>query len=89
MSQPQHPVQPYPKRPVTRVPLTTTQHIAHMLGTIFTFGLWGIVWLIRAMQGNKVWADVPNPKFGYYPHPPPAPWRYGPVPPPPVQPPQS
>ena len=60
-------LQPYPKRPVIRVPLTTTQHIAHLIGTLVTFGLWGIVWLIRGMQGNKIWADVPNPRFGYYP----------------------
>ena len=71
MNQPQ----PYPKRPVTRVPLTSGQHILHLILTLFTFGLWGIVWLIRGLQGNKIWADVPNPRFGYYP-----PQPYGPMP---------
>ena len=61
------PSQPYPKRPMTRVPLTANQHILHLILTLFTFGLWGIVWAIRGMQGNKIWADVPNPRYGYYP----------------------
>jgi hypothetical protein len=34
-------------------PLTTGQHILHLLLTIVTAGVWGIVWIIRAMQGNK------------------------------------
>ena len=34
-------------------PLTTNQHILHLLLTICTAGLWGIVWIIRASQGNK------------------------------------
>jgi hypothetical protein len=39
--------------PPTRVPLTANQHILHLLLTVFTFGLWGIVWFIRAMVGNR------------------------------------
>lgn len=39
--------------PVNRVPLTTNQHILHLLLTVFTGGLWGIVWIIRAGQGNR------------------------------------
>lgn len=42
-----------PAAPPAR-PLTTNQHILHLLLTIFTGGLWGIVWIIRAVQGNKV-----------------------------------
>lgn len=36
-----------------REPLTTSQHILHLLLTIFTAGLWAPVWIIRAVQGNK------------------------------------
>jgi hypothetical protein len=35
-----------------RVPLTAGQHILHLLLTVFTFGLWAPVWLIRAWRGN-------------------------------------
>ena len=41
-----------PPRP-QRTPLTTNQHILHLLLTIFTAGLWAPVWIIRAMQGNR------------------------------------
>jgi len=37
-----------------RAPLTTNQHILHLLLTVFTAGLWGIVWFIRAWQCNRV-----------------------------------
>jgi hypothetical protein len=37
-----------------RAPLTTNQHILHLLLTVVTAGLWGIVWFIRAWQGNRV-----------------------------------
>jgi len=37
-----------------RGPLTAGQHILHLLLTVFTGGLWAPVWIIRAMQGNKV-----------------------------------
>ena len=36
-----------------RVPLTTNQHILHLILTIVTGGLWGVVWAIRAGQGNR------------------------------------
>ena len=36
-----------------RTPLTTNQHILHLLLTVFTCGLWLPVWIIRAMQGNR------------------------------------
>lgn len=35
-----------------RTPLTTSQHILHLILTVLTGGLWGIVWLIAAMRGN-------------------------------------
>lgn len=34
-------------------PLTTTQHILHLLLTIFTGGLWAPVWIICAVRGNR------------------------------------
>lgn len=37
-----------------RVPLTTNQHILHLLLTVFTGGLWSAVWITRAVQGNRV-----------------------------------
>lgn len=37
----------------TREPLTASQHILHLLLTVFTAGLWAPVWIIRAVQGNK------------------------------------
>jgi hypothetical protein len=36
-----------------RVPLTTNQHILHLLLTVLTCGLWLPVWIIRANQGNR------------------------------------
>jgi hypothetical protein len=36
-----------------RVPLTPGQHILHLILTVCTGGLWGIVWIIRAAQGNR------------------------------------
>jgi len=36
-----------------RTPLTTGQHILHLLLTVFTAGLWLPVWIIRASQGNR------------------------------------
>jgi hypothetical protein len=38
--------------PPRRVPLTSGQHILHLLLTVLTGGLWGIVWFIRAWRGN-------------------------------------
>ena len=40
------------EKPV-RVPLTASQHILHLLLTIFTAGLWLPVWIIRAIRGNR------------------------------------
>ena len=37
-----------------RVPLTTNQHILHLLLSVFTFGLWLPVWFVRAWRGNTV-----------------------------------
>ena len=37
-----------------RVPLTASQHILHLLLTVFTCGLWAPVWFIRAWRGNPV-----------------------------------
>jgi hypothetical protein len=38
-------------------PLSASQHILHLLLTVFTAGLWAPVWIVRAVQGNKrmVW----------------------------------
>lgn len=36
-----------------RTPLTTNQHILHLILTLVTCGLWGIVWIVRAVQGNR------------------------------------
>lgn len=35
-----------------RAQLTASQHILHLLLTVFTGGLWAPVWLVRAMNGN-------------------------------------
>jgi hypothetical protein len=43
-----------------RVPLTAGQHILHLLLTVLTGGLWGIVWAIRSAQGNRPWHWVPD-----------------------------
>jgi hypothetical protein len=43
-----------------RTLLTTSQHILLLLLTVFTGGLWGIVWIIRGVQGNKAWLWVPD-----------------------------
>jgi hypothetical protein len=40
-----------------REPLTTTQHILHLLLTVFTGGLWAPVWIVRARRGNRVWSE--------------------------------
>ena len=39
-----------------RTSLTANQHILHLLLTICTGGLWLPVWVIRGIQGNKVYA---------------------------------
>jgi hypothetical protein len=36
-----------------RRPLDTSQHILHLLLTIFTGGLWLPVWIILAIRGNR------------------------------------
>jgi hypothetical protein len=38
--------------PVRRVPLTASQHILHLLLSVFTGGLWLPVWFVRAWRGN-------------------------------------
>jgi hypothetical protein len=42
------------ERAPARAPLTTSQHILHLLLTIFTVGLWAPVWFVRAWRGNPV-----------------------------------
>ena len=44
---------PQSLRPTVRVPLTTSQHILHLLLTVFTAGLWAPVWLYLAIRGNR------------------------------------
>jgi hypothetical protein len=34
-------------------PLTTSQHILHLLLTVFTAGLWLPVWIWLAIRGNR------------------------------------
>ena len=43
-------------------PLSASQHILHLLLTVFTAGLWAPVWIIRASQGNKrrIWGPAPQ-----------------------------
>ena len=36
-----------------REPLSASQHILHLLLTVFTAGLWAPVWIIRSGQGNR------------------------------------
>jgi hypothetical protein len=66
-----------PQRPPTvKAPLTSGQHILHLLLSVFTLGLWIPVWVIRAAQGNQVpvapvppsWAGQP-PQQWQQPHP--------------------
>jgi hypothetical protein len=47
-------------------PLSASQHILHLLLTVFTAGLWAPVWIVRAMQGNKrmVWEPERPPQPG-------------------------
>ena len=42
----------YAREADKREPLTATQHILHLLLTIFTGGLWIPVWIVRAYRGN-------------------------------------
>jgi hypothetical protein len=43
-----------PARPMpVKTPLTASQHILHLLLTVFTFGLWAPVWIIRSARGNQ------------------------------------
>jgi hypothetical protein len=42
----------YWQRP-QRTPLTTNQHILHLLLTVFTGGLWLPVWIILGIRGNR------------------------------------
>jgi hypothetical protein len=44
---------PPPAARAARTPLTTSQHILHLLLTVVTAGLWLPVWIIRAVQGNR------------------------------------
>jgi len=47
----------YAANPGARVPgnrpLTTGQHILHLLITVFTAGLWAPAWFYLAMRGNR------------------------------------
>ncbi len=43
-----------------RTPLTASQHILHLLLTVFTAGLWVPVWIIRAIQGNRIPVEPPQ-----------------------------
>lgn len=44
--------------PARRVPLTASQHILHLLLSVFTGGLWLPVWFVRAWRGNPPPAEV-------------------------------
>lgn len=36
-----------------KIPLTASQHILHLLLTVFTGGLWAPVWIFRSASGNR------------------------------------
>jgi hypothetical protein len=44
-----------------RVPLTTNQHILHLLLTVFTAGLWAPVWFYLAVQGTRTGTRTVTP----------------------------
>ena len=46
-------VKPDQVQPLAREPLTTNQHILWLLVTVFTGGLGGIGWFVRARTGNR------------------------------------
>ena len=46
-------VRPDQPVPVTRMPLTASQHILHLLLTVFTAGLWLPVWIFLGIRGNR------------------------------------
>ena len=47
------PVGGYTPQPLHAGPLTTQQHILHLLLTVFTAGLWLPVWIWLAVRGNR------------------------------------
>jgi hypothetical protein len=51
---------PEPVPRPARTPLTAGQHILHLLLTVFTFGLWIPVWIMRAIQGNRAPVTPPQ-----------------------------
>ncbi|HEX7163343.1 MAG TPA: hypothetical protein VF223_19160 [Trebonia sp.] len=56
--------------PPPKIPLTASQHILHLLLTVFTAGLWAPVWIARAAGGNR----PPAPQY----RPPPQPGSHRP-----------
>ena len=44
-----------------RTPLTASQHILHLLLSVFTCGLWVPVWIFRAIAGNSPAGQPPLP----------------------------
>lgn len=48
-----------------KVSLTASQHILHLLLTVFTGGLWLPVWIILAIRGNH--ATPPPQQWGAHP----------------------
>lgn len=42
----------------TRMPLTTNQHILHLLISVFTAGLWLPVWIILSAVGNRTYPSA-------------------------------
>lgn len=53
--------------PMVKTPLTTSQHILHLLLSVLTLGLWIPVWIIRAISGNMQAAPPPQPSWAYPP----------------------
>jgi len=57
--------------PPQKIPLTASQHILHLLLTVFTCGLWAPVWIARSASGNHPpqqaappsWAAPPGPQW--------------------------
>ncbi len=50
-----------------RQPLTSGQHILHLLLTVLTFGLWLPVWVIRAWRGNRPYVPPGSAAGGAWP----------------------
>ena len=61
--------------PATRPGLTTSQHILHLLLTVFTCGLWLPVWIILAIRSTRTVTPAdPAAPMPVWPPPDPSAW---------------